>query len=96
MLSAARDAGCEDLVLLKCTSTYPASPENSNLLTITHMRELFALGGGQPIGARAVIGLVLAHPDPQRLWVDAQIACDLRDRTLGLSGDSDGALSELG
>ena len=38
---AAREAGCEQLVLLKCTSTYPASPENSNLLTIAHMRALF-------------------------------------------------------
>lgn len=38
---AARDAGCDDLVLLKCTSTYPATPEDSNLLTIPHMRELF-------------------------------------------------------
>ncbi|NBF08348.1 pseudaminic acid synthase [Pseudomonas sp. Fl4BN1] len=38
---AAREAGCRDLVLLKCTSTYPASPENSNLLTIPHLRELF-------------------------------------------------------
>ena len=38
---AARDAGCEDLVLLKCTSTYPSTPENSNLLTIPHMRDLF-------------------------------------------------------
>lgn len=37
----AREAGCRDLILLKCTSTYPASPENSNLLTIPHMRELF-------------------------------------------------------
>jgi len=37
----AREYGCKDLVLLKCTSTYPASPENSNLLTIPHMRELF-------------------------------------------------------
>ncbi len=37
----ARDAGCRDLVLLKCTSTYPASPDNSNVLTIPHMRELF-------------------------------------------------------
>lgn len=36
-----RKAGCEDFVLLKCTSTYPASPENSNVLTIPHMRELF-------------------------------------------------------
>ncbi|AZC87959.1 pseudaminic acid synthase [Pseudomonas chlororaphis] len=38
---AAREAGCKDLVLLKCTSTYPASPENSNILTISHLRELF-------------------------------------------------------
>jgi N-acetylneuraminate synthase len=40
-VDAARSAGCEDLVLLKCTSTYPASPESSNLLTIPHMRDLF-------------------------------------------------------
>lgn len=37
----AREAGCRDLVLLKCTSTYPASAENTNILTIPHMRELF-------------------------------------------------------
>lgn len=33
-VSAARDAGCRDLVLLKCTSSYPADPENANILTI--------------------------------------------------------------
>jgi len=38
---AAREAGCRDLVLLKCTSTYPATPENSNVLTVPHMRKLF-------------------------------------------------------
>ena len=38
---AARQAGCKDLVLLKCTSTYPATAENTNILTIPHMRELF-------------------------------------------------------
>ena len=38
---AARDAGCKDLILLKCTSTYPATPANTNILTIPHMRELF-------------------------------------------------------
>ena len=38
---AARDAGCSDIILLKCTSTYPATPENTNILTIPHMRELF-------------------------------------------------------
>lgn len=38
---SARNAGCKDLVLLKCTSSYPATPENTNILTIPHMRELF-------------------------------------------------------
>ncbi len=40
-VTVARDAGSKDLILLKCTSTYPALPENSNILTIPHMRELF-------------------------------------------------------
>jgi len=39
---AARHAGCKDLVLLKCTSTYPATADNTNILTIPHMRDLFA------------------------------------------------------
>lgn len=38
---AAREAGCRHLVLLKCTSTYPATPENTNIATIPHLRELF-------------------------------------------------------
>ncbi len=37
----AREAGCKDLVLLKCTSTYPAIPTDTNLMTIPHLRELF-------------------------------------------------------
>lgn len=37
----ARAHGCPEIVLLKCTSTYPAPPEASNLRTIPHMRELF-------------------------------------------------------
>lgn len=38
---AAREAGCKDLILLKCTSTYPATASNTNILTIPHMRDLF-------------------------------------------------------
>ena len=45
-VSTARDAGCQDLVLLKCTSTYPASPENTNILTIPHLRDLFGVHVG--------------------------------------------------
>ncbi|GAB3491554.1 pseudaminic acid synthase [Spirosoma knui] len=36
-----RAHGCTELILLKCTSTYPATPETTNLLTIPHMRQLF-------------------------------------------------------
>jgi len=39
---AARGAGCEQLILLKCTSTYPATPENTNLRTIPHLRAAFS------------------------------------------------------
>lgn len=38
---AAREAGCNDLILLKCTSTYPATAENTNILTIPNLRDLF-------------------------------------------------------
>lgn len=38
---AAREAGCKDLILLKCTSTYPATPQNTNIATIPHLRDLF-------------------------------------------------------
>lgn len=36
-----RENGCSEIALLKCTSNYPASPDNSNLLTIPAMREKF-------------------------------------------------------
>ena len=41
LVRTARKNGCADLTLLKCTSSYPATPEGTNLLTIPHMRELF-------------------------------------------------------
>lgn len=36
-----RQNGCKDLVLLKCTSSYPSTPENTNLRTIPHLQQLF-------------------------------------------------------
>jgi pseudaminic acid synthase len=35
-----RNNGCKDVILLKCTSTYPATPENTNLNTIPHLSQL--------------------------------------------------------
>ena len=40
-VSAAREVGCKQLILLKCTSTYPATPENTNISTIPHLKRLF-------------------------------------------------------
>lgn len=36
-----RANGCQDFVLLKCTSQYPARPRDANLATIPHLKELF-------------------------------------------------------
>lgn len=56
--------GCSEITLLKCTSTYPASPENSNIITIPKLQELFpqckiglsdhTMGIGVAIGAIAL------------------------------------------
>lgn len=46
LVQTSRDNGCTDLTLLKCTSSYPSSPEGTNLRTIPHMRELFGCDVG--------------------------------------------------
>jgi pseudaminic acid synthase len=40
-VTAAREAGCKEIALLKCTSAYPADPADMNLRTIPHMAEAF-------------------------------------------------------
>jgi pseudaminic acid synthase len=64
----ARNAGCQDLVLLKCTSTYPASPENTHLRTIPVLRDAFGcevglsdhtMGCGAAVAAVALGATVL-------------------------------------
>jgi N-acetylneuraminate synthase len=63
-----RENGCKDLILLKCTSNYPSSPENSNILTIPHLRELFmcevglsdhTMGVGVPVASVALGATVI-------------------------------------
>lgn len=41
LVQTVRENGCTDLTLLKCTSSYPSTPEGTNLLTIPHMKQLF-------------------------------------------------------
>lgn len=67
-VDAARAGGCEDLILLKCTTSYPAQPEDSHLLTIPDLRERFgcevglsdhSLGIGVAVAAVALGAVVL-------------------------------------
>ena len=67
-VETARKAGCNRLVLLKCTSAYPANPVDTNLMTIPHLRKLFnvevglsdhTLGIGVSIAAVALEATVI-------------------------------------
>jgi pseudaminic acid synthase len=49
-----RSVGCHDIVLLKCTSSYPSTPENTNIRTIPHLRELFGCEVGLSDHTRGV------------------------------------------
>jgi N-acetylneuraminate synthase len=42
-ITAAKKAGAKDIILLKCTSAYPASPSDANLLTIPHLKNMFGI-----------------------------------------------------
>ncbi len=66
-IRAAQEAGNEQICILKCTSTYPATPENTNIRTISNMRDTFGvevglsdhtMGTGVAVGAVA-LGAVL-------------------------------------
>jgi len=66
-LDTCRAAGNEQVCILKCTSTYPATPENTNIRTIPNMAETFGcavglsdhtMGTGVAVGAVA-LGAVL-------------------------------------
>lgn len=68
LVRTARENGCQDLTLLKCTSSYPATPEGTNLLTIPHMKQLFnctvglsdhTLGIGAAVASIALGGMVV-------------------------------------
>lgn len=57
----ARAAGCRELVLLKCTSTYPATPANTNLATLPVLRQAFGCEVGlsdHTMGCGAAIAAV--------------------------------------
>lgn len=60
-VQAAWNGGAGDVLILKCTSSYPADPANSNLRTLTNMRETFGVDIGlsdHTIGIGAAIAAV--------------------------------------
>ena len=58
-VQTAREAGCDEIVLLKCTSSYPSTPEHSNIRTIPHLAELFGCQVGLSDHTRG-IGVAVA------------------------------------
>ncbi|MBT5874447.1 MAG: pseudaminic acid synthase [Candidatus Latescibacteria bacterium] len=102
-----RTAGCEQLVLLKCTSSYPANPSFSNLMTIPHMRQLFGtevglsdhtLGIGAAIAAVALGATVIEkHFTLSRAdgGVDSQFSLE-PDEMASLVIESERAWNSLG
>lgn len=45
-LDVLEEAGCKELVLLKCTSSYPSIERDANLATITHLKNSFGVNVG--------------------------------------------------
>jgi pseudaminic acid synthase len=67
-VEVARNAGATDLILLKCTSAYPASPDTINLNTLPHLAQSFdvhvglsdhTMGCGVSIAATALGAIVI-------------------------------------
>lgn len=67
-IQAAKDAGNGNIILLKCTSSYPATAADANIATIPHLREMFdlqvglsdhTLGIGVPCAAAALGATVI-------------------------------------
>ncbi len=67
-VNAAREVGCDDITLLKCTSSYPADATDANILTIPHLKNLFnthvglsdhTLGQGVAVASIALVAEVI-------------------------------------
>lgn len=77
-VETAREGGCQDLTLLKCTSTYPAPPDGANLATIEHMRIAFNC----PVGLSdhtAGIGVAVAAVALGATMVEKHLTLDRGD-----------------
>lgn len=107
MVEAARSAGAKDLVLLKCTSSYPARPEEANLNTIPVLRDTFnvevglsdhTMGSAIPVAA-AVLGATVIEKhfiiDRSEGGVDSAFSMEPLEFRQMIS-DTDAAVKSLG
>lgn len=104
-VQAAREAGCPEIILLKCTSNYPADPSDSNLLTLPHMKSLFhcevgisdhTLGMGTSIAAVALGAVVVEKHltlSREEGGVDAEFSIEPEEMALLVKESSQAAAS---
>lgn len=59
-LETCRKAGNNDITLLKCTSAYPAAPEDANLLTIPDIKARFNVNAGLSDHTMGIEGPIVA------------------------------------
>ena len=59
-VAVCHSVGNKNIALLQCTASYPASPENSNILTIPNMRETFGCEVGLSDHTMGILGPVVA------------------------------------
>jgi pseudaminic acid synthase len=93
-VKVARDNGCEDLVLLKCSSAYPATSRDINLSTIAHLKSAFncqvgysdhTLGLGVAVASVALGAMVVEKHfclDRQEDGPDSAFSCEPEELAL--------------
>ncbi len=85
-VEAARAAGCKDLILLKCTSQYPADPQDANLVSIPRLAQRFNCVAGLSDHSRGTAVAVAAVAVGARV-VEKHLTLDRQE------GDIDAAFS---
>jgi len=77
-VSAARDSGCSELILLACTSSYPALPEDAHLSNIVFFEQAFGVPVGLSDHTRG-IGVSIAAVALGAVCIEKHVTLDRAD-----------------
>jgi N-acetylneuraminate synthase len=77
-VSAARDSGCSELILLACTASYPAMPEDAHLSNIALFQQAFGLPVGLSDHTRG-IGVSIAAVALGAVCIEKHVTLDRSD-----------------